>query len=383
MSKKCGICDAPAHGRHFGALTCLSCAAFFRRAIFAKKKRKSCKSGNKCRDFNGNFPQCKSCRMRKCLRVGMKLESKSPPPAAIPQSLEVFVSRPSMILFANKPSQTRNFIDVSNLVARGLSILKHGAQSPLNQKLTSLEKMALAGSPSMKKFMKVNEVTSKYVAKVWEFDFITAARCLANLDGFSELPDKLKMQILQSIWHVWARLFKAARSAQLRKRQGLFSNALQISDNLYVEMETIRMDVTWLTRYSFDQVKYFLYGVEEDSYLKDSIESLTKLELTEIELIYMTAQLSFLYAQNRFSGTEIGEICEKLQDGLGNDLHNYYTKPEKKNRNYVGRLTQMLKINFSLMKNIRTTRERSLIAQTFDIFIADYSHPEMFIDTGC
>lgn len=321
--------------------------------------------------------------MRKCLRVGMKLESKSPPPAAIPQSLEVFVSRPSMILFANKPSQTRNFIDVSNLVARGLSILKHGAQSPLNQKLTSLEKMALAGSPSMKKFMKVNEVTSKYVAKVWEFDFITAARCLANLDGFSELPDKLKMQILQSIWHVWARLFKAARSAQLRKRQGLFSNALQISDNLYVEMETIRMDVTWLTRYSFDQVKYFLYGVEEDSYLKDSIESLTKLELTEIELIYMTAQLSFLYAQNRFSGTEIGEICEKLQDGLGNDLHNYYTKPEKKNRNYVGRLTQMLKINFSLMKNIRTTRERSLIAQTFDIFIADYSHPEMFIDTGC
>lgn len=63
------------------------------------------------------------------------------------------------------------------------------------------------------------------------------------------------MQILQSIWHVWARLFKAARSAQLRKRQGLFSNALQISDNLYVEMETIRMDVTWLTRYSFDQVK--------------------------------------------------------------------------------------------------------------------------------
>lgn len=92
--------------------------------------------------------------------------------------------------------------------------------------------------------------------------------------------------------------------------------------------------------------------MEEDSYLKDSIESLTKLELTEIELIYMTAQLSFLYAQNRFSGTEIGEICEKLQDGLGNDLHNYYTKPEKKNRNYVGRLTQMLKINFSLMVSL-------------------------------
>ncbi|ULT87753.1 hypothetical protein L3Y34_007135 [Caenorhabditis briggsae] len=99
MQKYCEICKLPAHGSHFGAVTCRACAAFFRRAILAKRIRKSCKLNNNCSDFRGiKIPPCKSCRMRKCVQAGMssnnlqiqKLENN------IPQTFEIWMIRNSM-----------------------------------------------------------------------------------------------------------------------------------------------------------------------------------------------------------------------------------------------------------------------------------------------
>ncbi|UMM33701.1 hypothetical protein L5515_007078 [Caenorhabditis briggsae] len=97
----------------------------------------------------------------------------------------------------------------------------------------------------------------------------------------------------------------------------------------------------------------------------------------------MMAQLCFEYAENRFSGTEIAGICERFQEVLADDIHKYYTRGSWKDKNYAGRLAQILKINREIQRTIRQLRDKTHVARTLDILTVDFSHPEMFIDSGC
>ncbi|CCD73119.1 Nuclear hormone receptor family member nhr-106 [Caenorhabditis elegans] len=382
MQTTCEICEVPAHGIHFGAITCRGCAAFFRRAVNTKTNRKSCKYSSNCTNFTGKFPQCKSCRMRKCIKMGMMPE-KVKVMQPISQSLEIFVSRPNLILFTNNYDKTRNYIDVSNLITRGLEILKQGFPTPLGIGKTNLERMASGVEFSTAESKIVDVVTGKSVSMVWEFDFISTAKWLTRLQDFCTLPMRIQMQLLQTIWHVWSRMYKVVKSSELRKKHADSSNLFQVLDQFHVNLGTTKLDVSWLTTYSYEEIKYFLYGIDDDIYLQSAITAASKLELTDVELTYMAAQTCFQYAQNRFAGTEIAEVCAKFQEILANDLHTYYTKDHKRTSNYAGKLSQMLKCVQEIQKSIRTTRERTTIARTFDIYITDFSNPEMFIDSGC
>lgn len=94
----------------------------------------------------------------------------------------------------------------------------------------------------------------------------------------------------------------------------------------------------------------------------------------------MLAQLCFQYAATRFGG-KIAEVMEKFMDILSNNLHDYYIQ-EKMMPRYSGRLTKLLKINTAILENIRNYRTRADIAKVFDVFNLEFSHPEMFFDTG-
>lgn len=72
--KKCQICENPAHGKHFGAITCRACAAFFRR-FGISKKFKPCKLENKCTFRKNGYFSCKKCRMQRCLQFGMTIDN--------------------------------------------------------------------------------------------------------------------------------------------------------------------------------------------------------------------------------------------------------------------------------------------------------------------
>ncbi|CAI5455737.1 unnamed protein product [Caenorhabditis angaria] len=75
----CMVCQSThANGLHFGARTCAACAAFFRRTI-SDEKRYVCKRNQRChnasRDGTGYRKICRSCRMKRCLEVGMLSEN--------------------------------------------------------------------------------------------------------------------------------------------------------------------------------------------------------------------------------------------------------------------------------------------------------------------
>lgn len=70
--KNCRICDSPnATNLHFGAHACKACAAFFRRTVKGNLEY-DCPGDNSCEIYHALRQNCRKCRLRKCLKAGMK-----------------------------------------------------------------------------------------------------------------------------------------------------------------------------------------------------------------------------------------------------------------------------------------------------------------------
>jgi len=71
----CNICEAPAHGYNFNAITCESCKAFFRRnALKARGKFKCRLEHGQCVINMSTRKRCKACRLLKCFEKGMRAD---------------------------------------------------------------------------------------------------------------------------------------------------------------------------------------------------------------------------------------------------------------------------------------------------------------------
>ncbi len=69
---RCAVCEDLANDHiHYGATTCYSCRAFFRRSVTSTAKYVCSKSGN-CEVNRETRKQCQACRLAKCYSSGMK-----------------------------------------------------------------------------------------------------------------------------------------------------------------------------------------------------------------------------------------------------------------------------------------------------------------------
>uniref|UniRef100_A0A1I7YWC9 Nuclear receptor domain-containing protein n=1 Tax=Steinernema glaseri TaxID=37863 RepID=A0A1I7YWC9_9BILA len=71
-SDKCSVCGDHATTHNFGAFTCASCKAFFRRTALSPKPFRCVRSG-RC-NLTPTWRRCQRCRLDKCYLVGMKKE---------------------------------------------------------------------------------------------------------------------------------------------------------------------------------------------------------------------------------------------------------------------------------------------------------------------
>lgn len=70
----CVVCGDKASGRHYGAVSCEGCKGFFKRSV-RKNLTYSCRSKQDCVVNKHHRNRCQFCRLRKCLKMGMKTES--------------------------------------------------------------------------------------------------------------------------------------------------------------------------------------------------------------------------------------------------------------------------------------------------------------------
>ncbi|CAL2043267.1 unnamed protein product [Caenorhabditis brenneri] len=380
ITGSCKICDQPAHGNHFGVVSCRACAAFFRRAGAKNAKSQDiiCQRGN-CRIFEDGQYRCKACRLKKCLDAGMDSSkfqtgrdllsvSHSRLKPLGPQSLASFLGRPEFILCfePDKTSTEKITIDCSYLINKAI-------QNSLDQLTFAMERMK--SERANQELTIVASIEKNRLFYYWEQNFLGVAKWFRQFPEFMGLSMDVKIDILKHTWMMFGRLTNLVETAKYQRREVLGSNVFKFADGSCMDIEESEVDVSWCTNYSFKQLNALLLP-DMDKFWRIPLELMLKLNPTNIELNFMLIQLCLSDALKRAS-PRTREVIEKILDAQANNLHDYYTR-KMKNPNYSGRLTKMMKIVQLLEGDARFQREKIQLARVFDLFSVEYTHPEMF-----
>ncbi|PIC29884.1 hypothetical protein B9Z55_021314 [Caenorhabditis nigoni] len=357
------------------------------------KKPKKCSKNQKCDFLKNQYFTCKQCRLQKCFQVGMSYEnfqlgwdSRSSIKCreiSIPQTIDTFTGKSNLIIFQSGPPKNnpKNFLDFHSLIDKTGEILKQGPESPIFSK-NRLSKLAIFLSPILDHNQSMNSTSSKYgkdeaLAQL-EHAVLLATKWLTHFDEFRLLSPDLQLKMILAAWSVWWKLEKLAYTA-LEIRRNFDENEIKrkIQDSIIFQYDSSRIDMSWLSKYSVEELKFFL-EITTEIRLDPLLRSMIDLNPSEVELSFMLGQLCFHYVGKRFQG-EILKISEKFQEILADDLHDYYVNEMKKS-NYGSRMAQMMRINNQIQMDLVRRKSKTQLALVFDIFTIDVSHPEMFLE---
>ena len=70
---ECIVCGDKSSGKHYGQFTCEGCKSFFKRSV-RRNLTYTCRGAKNCPIDQHHRNQCQYCRLKKCVKVGMKKE---------------------------------------------------------------------------------------------------------------------------------------------------------------------------------------------------------------------------------------------------------------------------------------------------------------------
>ncbi|CAG11327.1 unnamed protein product, partial [Tetraodon nigroviridis] len=129
----CVVCGDKASGRHYGAVSCEGCKGFFKRSV-RKNLTYSCRSKEDCIINKHHRNRCQFCRLRKCLKMGMKTESvqsERKPIEVMPREKHINCAASTQKIYIRKDLNspliaTPTFISDSETDASRSSLLEQG-----------------------------------------------------------------------------------------------------------------------------------------------------------------------------------------------------------------------------------------------------------------
>lgn len=72
---ECVVCGDKSSGKHYGQFTCEGCKSFFKRSV-RRNLGYTCRASRNCPIDQHHRNQCQYCRLKKCVKVGMRREGK-------------------------------------------------------------------------------------------------------------------------------------------------------------------------------------------------------------------------------------------------------------------------------------------------------------------
>ncbi|KAG1704743.1 Nuclear receptor subfamily 2 group F member 1-A [Nymphon striatum] len=71
---ECVVCGDKSSGKHYGQFTCEGCKSFFKRSV-RRNLNYTCRGSRNCPIDQHHRNQCQFCRLKKCLKMGMRREA--------------------------------------------------------------------------------------------------------------------------------------------------------------------------------------------------------------------------------------------------------------------------------------------------------------------
>lgn len=138
-------------------------------------------------------------------------------------------------------------------------MLKNGRWNPYNSEISSLEKMAMRYENMQiiksSRLRHLSRMGKDETILIWEQKILNTTDWLTNFNEFNVLPLDVQLKIVKTIWQVYGRFEKIAKTAELRRKKLIeHDNVFMVGDEACLNSKNVEMDVSWYTDYSFEQI---------------------------------------------------------------------------------------------------------------------------------
>ncbi|CCD69585.1 Nuclear receptor domain-containing protein [Caenorhabditis elegans] len=396
---KCQVCFLPGHGIHFGAYTCRACAAFFRIVSISKSKcHFSPRPTHKCRNNSNCKPKidgrwfCKTCRLTRCLSIGMSPEniqydrdkfesilksSKNNRHLQIPNTVESQLCISPLVSFSNRREKSSKCIDISQIVKKAVAKLLNPAMIRNIDSTSNLEQLTSGfknlQSGQKENIPKIDHITLAHQTQHFNSSMCSAAVWLGYSDRFKTYSDMQKIKVLQAIWCIWGRLEGIVMTAKMRIIGKCEKEQFFLTSDTLIVYDNFSSDLDYCSTYPFEEMKYFF--IPREMFHEDVISELVKVQPDDVETTYLMSVVCLQLTGKRYGGL-IQEEMEQFQDILSNDLHEYYIN--NKMPKYLLRIKQLMRVKEMFLRNLNIRMEKYKIAGVFNVFNRPISNLEFF-----